>query len=132
KSYSELGKKQGNYKLAFEYLEKLFAINEELANEETIRNQAQQEMNYQLNKERDKQRIEKVKSDLENKKQQEQALLILGAVTVVGITILIFSIVLYKRWKETKKQKVIIEEKNKQVEDKNHEIVDSINYAKRI
>lgn len=131
-SYSELGEKQGNYKLAFEYLKKLNKIKEELADAKNIREQTQQEMNYQFDKEREQQRIEKVKSNLENKKKQEQALIINLAIAIVGIMILIFSIILYRRWNEVKKQKVIIEEKNRQVEEKNHEILDSINYAKRI
>jgi serine phosphatase RsbU (regulator of sigma subunit) len=130
--YAELGEKQGDYELAFKYLKKLNQIKEELADEENIRKQTQQEMNYQFDKEREKQRIEKVKGELENKKKQEQALILNWAIAIVGIIILGFSFILYRRWNEVKKQKVIIEEKNRQVEEKNHEILDSINYAKRI
>lgn len=131
-AYSEMGEKQGNYQLAFTYLVKLNEIKEELKDEENIRQQMQEEMDYQFAKERELQRIKKLKSDLENKKKQEQARIITWAIAIVGILVLAFSFVLYRRWNEVKKQKVIIEQKNRQVEEKNHEILDSINYAKRI
>lgn len=46
--------------------------------------------------------------------------------------VLIFSILLFKRFKITTKQKAVIEEQKKMVEEKQQAIVDSINYAKRI
>src|ERR1700752_4293569 len=52
---------------------------------------------------------------------------------------MIFSFFLYRRFKITQKQKTVIEEqkalveiKNKEVEEKQHEIIDSITYAKRL
>ncbi|WP_341905010.1 tetratricopeptide repeat protein [Fluviicola taffensis] len=131
-SLSELGKKRGDFKTAYEYLFKFNEIEKELADENNIRKQTQEEMNYQFDKERETQRLNQLKTALENKKKQEQSLIINWAIAVVGILILGFSFILYRRWNEVKKQKVIIEEKNRQVEEKNHEILDSINYAKRI
>lgn len=131
-SLSELGDKRGDYKSAFEYLYRFNQIEKELANEDNIRKQTQEEMNYKFDKERETQRLNQLATALENKKKQEQALIINWAIAIVGILILGFSFVLYRRWNEVKKQKVIIEEKNRQVEEKNHEILDSINYAKRI
>lgn len=131
-SLSELGEKRGDFKTAYKYLFKFNEIEKELADENNIRKQTQEEMNYQFDKEREVQRLNQLKTALENKKKQEQALIINWAIAVVGILILGFSFILYRRWNEVKKQKVIIEEKNRQVEEKNHEILDSINYAKRI
>jgi len=131
-SLSELGDKRGDYKMAFEYLYQFNDIQKELADENNIRKQTQEEMNYQFDKERETQRLNQLKTALENKKKQEQSLIINWAIAIVGILILGFSFILYRRWNEVKKQKVIIEEKNRQVEEKNHEILDSINYAKRI
>jgi serine phosphatase RsbU (regulator of sigma subunit)/tetratricopeptide (TPR) repeat protein len=131
-SLSDLGFKKHDYEMAYGYLVKFREIEQELDNEENVRMQTQEEMNYQFDKERETQRLHQLKNALENKKKQEQALIINWAISVVGILILGFSFILYRRWNEVKKQKVIIEEKNKQVEEKNHEILDSINYAKRI
>ena len=132
KTFSELGDKRGDFKMAFDYLYKYNRIEKELANEDNIRKQTQEEMNYAFDKERETQRLNQLATALENKKKQEQALIINWAIAIVGILILGFSFVLYRRWNEVKKQKVIIEEKNRQVEEKNHEILDSISYAKRI
>ncbi|MNV10652.1 Phosphoserine phosphatase RsbU [compost metagenome] len=129
---SELGEKTGDFELAFDRLNLFNEIKNELANEENIRKQTQEEMNYQFDKERENQRLNRIKEKLENKKKQEQALIINWAITIVGMIILGFSFILYRRWKEVKKQQIIIEQKNRQVEEKNHEILDSINYAKRI
>ncbi len=131
-SQSELGEKTGDFQFAFERLQLYNDLKSELANEENIRKQTQEEMNYQFDKERENQRLNRVREKLESKKKQEQALIINWAIAIVGIIILAFSVILYRRWKEVKKQQVIIELKNRQVEEKNHEILDSINYAKRI
>ncbi len=131
-SLSELGDKRGDFKSAFEYLHLFNQVEKELANEDNIRKQTQEEMNYKFDKERETQRLNQLATALENKKKQEQALIINWAIAIVGILVLAFSLVLYRRWNEAKKQKVIIEEKNRQVEEKNHEILDSITYAKRI
>ena len=124
-SLSELGDKRGDFKSAFEYLHLFNQVEKELANEDNIRKQTQEEMNYEFDKKR-------LATAMENKKKQEQALIINWAIAIVGILILGFSFVLYRRWNEVKKQKLVIEEKSRQVEEKNHEILDSINYAKRI
>ena len=129
---SELGEKRGDFKSAFEYLHQFNQVEKELANEDNIRKQTQEEMNYKFDKERETQRLNQLAAALENKKKQEQALIINWAIAIVGILILGFSFILYRRWNEVRKQKVIIEEKNRQVEEKNHEILDSITYAKRI
>ncbi len=131
-SQSELGEKTRDFEYAFERLHLYNELKSELANEENIRKQTQEEMNYQFDKERENQRLNRVKEKLESRKKQEQALIINWAIAIVGIIILGFSFILYRRWKEVKKQQIIIEQKNRQVEEKNHEILDSINYAKRI
>ncbi len=131
-SLSDLGYEKKDFEMAYAYLVKFREIEKELDNEENVRRQTQEEMNYKFDKERETQRLNQLATALENKKKQEQALIINWAIAIVGILILGFSFILYRRWNEVKKQKVIIEEKNRQVEEKNHEILDSITYAKRI
>lgn len=129
---SELGDKQHDYQRAYQYLVRFREIEQAIDNEENIRKETQEEMNYQFDRERESQRLLQLKTDLETRKKQEQALIITWALTILGILILGFSLVLYRRWHEAKKQKVIIEEQSRQVAEKNHEILDSITYAKRI
>ncbi|MCX8167327.1 MAG: tetratricopeptide repeat protein, partial [Candidatus Micrarchaeota archaeon] len=73
-----------------------------------------------------------------NKEKEKQQLIILFIVVFIVILGL-FSVVLYRRFRITSKQKNIIQKQNKELEEqkkelqeKNTEITDSINYAKRI
>ncbi len=66
------------------------------------------------------------KREEEKKRAKEQTIFIL---TVLGL-VLIILIVIYSRFRSTKKQKRIIEDQKLLVEEKNTEILDSINYAK--
>ena len=72
----------------------------------------------QLNKEKEKQAI---LTEEDNKMKN----IILIAVALGLLLTIVFSVFLAKRFRITKKQKLIIEDKNK-------EILDSIHYAKRI
>jgi serine phosphatase RsbU (regulator of sigma subunit) len=79
---------------------------------------------------------EKIKA---NKAQIEKDKLFKIALTVGFILVFIFGIVIFNRFRIIRKQKEIIEIKSKQteeqkaiIENKNKEITDSINYAKRI
>ena len=65
---------------------------------------------------------------LEDKKKNS----ILISVLAGFVLLVIFSAFLLNRFRVTSRQKKIIEEKNKIVEKKQKEILDSIHYAKRI
>jgi serine phosphatase RsbU (regulator of sigma subunit) len=85
-----------------------------------------------LNKEKEKQNI------VIETKEQKNKIIILSSILIL-LTIALFSTWLYKKYKETEKQKAIIELQKNEVENKNQlieeqqkEIKDSINYAKRI
>lgn len=65
-------------------------------------------------------------------KEKDRERIIFYAVIMVLILVVIFSIFLYNRFKITSRQKLIIEEKKQEVEYKNKQITDSINYAQRI
>ena len=64
-----------------------------------------------------------------NKKNQQ---LITFGVTGILLIVIIFSSLLYKRFRLSNKQKTIIEQQKHLVEEKHKEIKDSINYAERI
>ncbi len=79
---------------------------------------------------------EKIKA---NKAQIDKDKILKIALTVGFILVFMFGVVIFNRFRITRKQKEIIELKSKQteeqkeiIENKNKEITDSINYAKRI
>jgi hypothetical protein len=71
---------------------------------------------------------EKELREAEKKRQQIVSYAIAGILLIVTL----FSFALYRRFKITVKQKEIIQEKNREVEEKQKEIIDSITYARRI
>ncbi|MGE0566473.1 MAG: SpoIIE family protein phosphatase [Bacteroidia bacterium] len=81
-------------------------------------------------------------SQLKNEKLQQEALVqtekskqqkFVMRITVIGlILVLIFSVIMIARWRHSQKQKLIIEKQKEIVDQKNSEITESIQYAKRI
>jgi len=115
----------GNKEAAYDYFKKYIAYRDSLQDIGQTRQQTELELNYQYEKEKEREQFEQ-------EKKEERFRLIIYSVLAVLILILVFSALLYRRWRQTREQKEIIEEKNALVENKNREIMDSINYARRI
>ncbi len=114
-----------NTTAAFEYYKLYISYKDSIDNTDHARIQTELELNYNYDKEKERTRL------LQEKKE-ERAAIILYSVIGVLFLIVVFSVLLYKRWKYAQQQQAIIEEKNELVQLKNDEILDSINYAKRI
>lgn len=120
-----LEEKVGDSTQAYKYF-KLYTEHKESSDKaEDIVKQTELEMEYEFDKQKEKDKLIQEKKDA-------QARIILYSVIGGLILILIFSLLLFKRWKYAQSQQKIIEEKNHLVEQKNEEIMDSITYAKRI
>lgn len=121
----QLEEKDGDYKKAYKYY-KLFSKAKESSDQaEDFVKQTEMELNYEFDKQKEKDKLIQEKKDAQEK-------LILYGVSAVLLIIVFFSMLLFRRWKQTQSQKSIIEEKNLLVQQKNDEIMDSITYAKRI
>ncbi len=111
---------------------------EELSSLKTKYALEKQETDLNQKSEIEKQRIKQEASlkaqhkDEIAKKERDRDRIIIYAVILVLILVIIFSVFLYNRFKLTKRQNMIIEEKKLEVEYKNKQITDSINYAQRI
>ena len=103
-----------------------------ITNESNSINQTQDEMQFEFDKKIAEEKILDHKKDLTTKSNQHKQKVILWAAILVGISTLLFSLFSYKRMLKAKLQNKIIEEQKAIVELKNHEILDSITYAKRI
>jgi serine phosphatase RsbU (regulator of sigma subunit) len=142
----QLYKKQNNYKLALENYELFIRMKDSIFNTENTKKIVQNQMQYDFDK---KQLSDSLKVAEERKlnevkfKQEKTQRNFLYAGLVLVIVFLGF---MYNRFKITKKQKQIIEKKEKfakeqnieiykqkhLIEQKQKEIIDSITYAKRI
>jgi len=122
---SRTEEKLNNYDSALVYYKLNRAYHDSILNAANIGQQAEIELNYQFNKEKEVARLKQEEKD-------RQYNIILIAVSSGLILILIFSILFFRKWKQTQAQQNLIEEKNELVQKKNDEITASISYAKRI
>jgi serine phosphatase RsbU (regulator of sigma subunit) len=124
--------KDNKYKEAITYLEKLNTLKEKkllLANQkQTDSLQIKFEYDKKLEAIGIKSSLEQQSLNLKLKVERQKQ----SAFYFFIFLTLSFSLLMYNRFKKTKKQNIIIEEQKKIVEHKNQEITDSINYAKRI
>ncbi len=128
----------GSYKLSHEYLEKYISINDSLVAENNFK--SVQELEKKYNTEKQKQEIKLLQKnslikDIEIKQaetQRKNLLLIIGlAIIIISLSIFAFYKIRKQNYRLTE-NKQYIELKNAQLELQKKEIIDSINYAKRI
>jgi len=143
---SSIYKKTGDYKRSLDYFEIYKISSDSLLNKETKRKTIESDLNFDFYKKTAADSIKAAESkkvlnaQIEKEKTQKYALY--GGLALV----LVFAMFIFNRFKVTKKQKLVIEIKEKEtqikneiitqqkhvVEEKQKEILDSINYAKRI
>jgi serine phosphatase RsbU (regulator of sigma subunit)/tetratricopeptide (TPR) repeat protein len=117
--------KAGDSASAYRYYKLYIQYRDSIDNSELARKQTSLELNYQFNKEKEVARLKQEQKDRQYK---------IGIIAVSAglLLILFFSILFFRKWKQTQAQQRIIKEKNELVEQKNQEIMASISYAKRI
>ncbi len=125
-------KAKGNSTKALEYFELYFKMNDSINNEETKKATFKQQLSYEYEKKETEAKNEQDKKDVENASAIKRQQILTWSIGIGLLIVIIFSIFLYKRFVLTQKQKHIIEEQKKIVDEKNTEILDSISYAKRL
>ncbi len=120
-----LYEKINNYKEALHFYKIYVKAFKEFENEESKREMVKKEAELKFEQEFQKREI---LAEAEKRKQN----IYTGAGLTVLLIVSVFSVILYKRFRFTQKQNSIIETQKHIVENKNKEIVDSINYAKRL
>lgn len=133
--YDELNEPQKS----LDYLKEYVELNKKLKGKEKIQEFTRKEMQYEFDKERAVAAAKQEKTDALNKAEKERKDTIITMVLIVLGAILFFSLLLFKRFQITKKQKNIIaeqkqvtEEQKSLVEEQHKDIMDSIQYAKKI
>jgi serine phosphatase RsbU (regulator of sigma subunit) len=139
-------KNMNRYKESLTYFEKYFELKDSLESEENQKEVIRQEYKYQYDKRAALDSIENAKQQkiaketiarekAENERKETIQYALFGGLALV----LIFAVFMFNRFRITRKQKRVIEYQKEQVDEafnelelKNSEILDSINYAKRI
>lgn len=135
------------FKSAYDDLWSHISINDSVFSDENVKAIQDLKVEYDKKKEADS-----IKLSEKHKREKEKAILeaeaqaqdnrnktIIYAVIAFSVLIVAFALIVYRRFQITKRQNKIIELQKKEVthqkeivEEKNKEIVDSINYAKRL
>ena len=120
-----------NYQLAYEHFKIAFDIKENIFNETSSQQIAEMQTKYDTEKKETENNLLKTKQALDkaalDKKSTQQYLLLLG----LGFTLIIVVYVAYSL-NQKKKINKVLNTQNEIIAEKNKDITDSINYAKRI
>ncbi|MES2762831.1 MAG: tetratricopeptide repeat protein [Bacteroidota bacterium] len=131
--------KDGKFNKAHEMLKLSVKMRDSISNDETNKNTVQKQFQYEFEKKEVISQAEQEKRELTYIAKAKQQRIIIYAGIIVLLICFVFGGFIFNRFKVTQKQNVIIQSQKKVVEDQKHvleahqkEIVDSINYAKRI
>lgn len=121
----EAYEKMGNYKKAVMYLKISNDVKDSLFTKESVRKLTSEGLKYEHEKEKLIAQKELEKKEALARAESFKKNLIIGISILFLVLVSVFSYSIYNRLKENRKQKLIIEEQQK-------EMIDSINYARRI
>ncbi|MBS1647659.1 MAG: tetratricopeptide repeat protein [Bacteroidetes bacterium] len=135
----ELYTRTHRYPDALEAYKKHIACRDSILSEENQKALVVKEMQYNYNKEEEKQRAEQLIKDTQNNNEKHQQRLTIYVVICFSVFLLIVVLVILKNLRISKKkshiinlQKREVERQKHLVEEKNKDITDSINYAKHL
>ncbi|MGZ3891957.1 MAG: tetratricopeptide repeat protein [Bacteroidia bacterium] len=122
----------GNYKGAYVNYKAYTLMRDSLLNEENIRQSVQVKMNYEFDKKESLAKAEQERKDALVVAESRRQKVILFSVSVVGLMMLGFALFAYRSFLQKKKANIEISHQKELIEEKQKEILDSINYASRI
>jgi serine phosphatase RsbU (regulator of sigma subunit)/Tfp pilus assembly protein PilF len=117
---------------ALEHYKKYVLIKDSLFNEENTKKTVRAEMNFEFEKKETTEKVEQEKQNIITQTEKQKQKIILILVSSFLLLVVVFAGFMFNRWRITQKQKLIIDAAYHQIEEKNKEITDSINYALRI
>ena len=132
KVLSDVYHSKNDEKTAFKYLNEFLTLNDSLLNNEKEKEITQKQMRFEFEKKviADSLKVNEEKKITQEKLKHEAT--IRYSLFFFIILLVIFSFFMFNRFKIIKNQKQIIEVQKNKVDEKQKEILDSINYAKRI
>jgi len=136
---SELNERVGNGKEALKYFKDAIALRDSAFNKENTKKIVQSEMNFEFEKKQAGEKAEQDKKDAIQKEQAHKQQIVIYFISVILLLVFGFAIFAYRSYLQKQRANKELDEKNKKIEsaymvieEKNREITDSINYAKRI
>lgn len=130
---------QGVWKGAYYYYRLYDAYGDSLINEVNTKMLVKSQMEYEFDKKQTAEKLKQETKDAIVRQEKKRQQIITIAISTGLALVIIFSLLMLNRFRVTLKQKKIIESQKRKVElqkelieEKNKQVTDSINYAKRI
>ncbi|MFI5203184.1 MAG: tetratricopeptide repeat protein [Flavobacteriales bacterium] len=128
-----------DYKKSLHYYTRFVDVRDSISNQEKFKDITRREMQFNFDKKetadsvrnRQREKLHAAEIKARNSQIAQDQVLRYSLAVVLGLVIF-FTIFIYNRLKLTRKQNEIISEQKEMVTEKNREILDSINYSKRI
>jgi serine phosphatase RsbU (regulator of sigma subunit) len=116
---------------ALDYLDKFILLNDSLKNEENNKQLSEFQAKYENAKKEQEIALLKKNEEIGNERMAKQNI-VTWAIGAGLVLLLVLALILFRRYQEKQKANVEITQQKEIIEEKQKEIVDSINYAKRI
>lgn len=121
-----------NYEMAYRYAHRYVLLRDSIYQNTNLKALNELQAKYESDK-KEKEiallQMEKKSSDEKSEADRKRRNLILLSVSIITFLIAVFAFILFKKFRESNKQKKIIQSQKHLVDEKNKEIIDSINYA---
>ena len=132
KNLSNLYTQTNQHKQALAFYKKYIVSRDSIFNEENTKKQTQLEMQYEFDKRQAATKLVQEKRDAVAAADARRQKIILLAVSGIGILVLFFALFAYRSYRQKMKSNIRITKQKEIIEEKQKEILDSINYASRI
>lgn len=129
---SQIDSASGNNAGAYEHYKQYIIFRDKLKSEEVSKASAREKIQNEYDKQKAKDKAEQDKKDLQMAEEKRRQKIITYSVTAGLFLVLLLALFIFRGYKQKQKSNVLLSEKNKIIEEKNKDITDSINYAKRI
>lgn len=132
RGYALAQSKTGKYKEAYDNFSIYFQLNDSLLKLNNTSQLTEMQKQYEVKEKEKEINMQRATDQMIAKAEKKKQTYIIIATLIILVLIIIFSFFLFKRFKVTQRQNAIIQKQKHLVEEKQKEILDSINYAKRI
>jgi serine phosphatase RsbU (regulator of sigma subunit)/Tfp pilus assembly protein PilF len=131
-SLSEIYMQMGNCDRSFIHYKNYVSVRDSIFNNENTEKTIREEMNFEFEKKQQEEMLEQTKREMLHMAEVKNQRIVIYAVTFGFLLVFIFSLIVFKNYRQKQSVNKLLNEKNSIIEERNKNITDSIIYAKRI